>query len=91
MQTIQAYLQPATKALRNPSGVLSSAQNTAQGTAQTAANNPQSFLTRLRNFDGETLTTAGIVTAETIGFFTIGEMLGRLKIVGYRGGHSEHH
>ena len=56
----------------------------AEQTAQTAVNNPQSFMTRLRNFDSATLATVGVVTAETIGFFSVGEMLGRFKIVGYR-------
>lgn len=41
--------------------------------------------------DTDTLLGIGIVTAETVGFFCIGEMIGRFKIVGYRGGHSEHH
>ena len=70
---------------------MSSAQGAAQSTAQTAANNPQSFLTRIRNMDSETMLAAGIVTAETLGFFCVGEMIGRFKIVGYRGGQSEHH
>ena len=41
--------------------------------------------------DTQTLTSAGVVLAEVVGFFTVGEMIGRLKIVGYRGGHAEHH
>jgi hypothetical protein len=34
----------------------------------------------------------GVAGAEVLGFFTVGEMLGRFKIVGYKGdaGH-EHH
>ena len=91
MHTVQGYVQPVTNALRNPSGLVSGAESAAQNTAQTAMNNPQSFLTRVRNMDRETLVTAGIVTAETVGFFCVGEMIGRFKIVGYRGGHNEHH
>jgi F-type H+-transporting ATPase subunit g len=34
--------------------------------------------------DSATLKQVGIVTAEVIGFFSVGEMLGRFKIVGYR-------
>jgi F-type H+-transporting ATPase subunit g len=45
----------------------------------------------VRSMDSATLVSASIVAAETIGFFCVGEMIGRLKIVGYRGGHSEHH
>ena len=32
----------------------------------------------------------GVVTAEVLGFFTVGEMIGRFKLVGYRGDR-EHH
>lgn len=88
MQTVQTYLQPMTNAIRNPSSLVSSAQGAAQSTAM---NNPQSFLARIRNMDNETLVSAGVVTAETIGFFCVGEMIGRFKVVGYRGGHSDHH
>ncbi len=63
----------------------------ASGTAQALGNNSQSFLTRVRNLDSDTLAGVGIVAAETIGFFCIGEMIGRFKIVGYRGGQAEHH
>jgi F-type H+-transporting ATPase subunit g len=31
------------------------------------------------------LISAGIISAEVLGFFTIGEMIGKMKIVGYRG------
>lgn len=62
-----------------------SAANTAANTAASAASNPQSFLTRLRNLDSATLTTTGVVAAEAIGFFTIGEMIGRFKLIGYHG------
>lgn len=87
MQAIQTYLTPVTNALRNPQSLMSGAQ----GTAQSAANNPRTYLQRLRSMETETLMTTGIVTAETIGFFCIGEMIGRFKIVGYRGGKNEHH
>lgn len=75
MQTIQSYVQPLTKAFSNPSTLLNRAP---------AANNPQSFLARARDMDSATLKQVGIVTAEVIGFFSVGEMLGRFKIVGYR-------
>ena len=88
MQTIQSYFAPLRNAVSNPSSIMNSTGQSigrsAEQTAQTAVNNPQSFMTRLRNFDSATLTTVGVVTAETIGFFSVGEMLGRFKIVGYR-------
>ncbi|KAK5171151.1 ATP synthase subunit G atp20 [Saxophila tyrrhenica] len=91
MQTVQSYMTPVTNALRNPSSLATQTAGVAESTASTAVNNPQSFLTRLRNLDSATLTSAAVIGAETIGFFCIGEMIGRLKIIGYRGGHSEHH
>jgi F-type H+-transporting ATPase subunit g len=94
-QTLQNYLTPVQNALRNPSSLLSrstqAAQQSAQQASQTAANNPQTILNQVRNFDTATLTSAGIVLAEVIGFFTVGEMIGRRQIVGYRGEHGEHH
>lgn len=92
MQTVQQYLQPVTNALRNPSALGSQTAKAAERSADAAINSPQSFLTRLRNLDNATLTSVGIITAETIGFFSVGEMIGRFKIVGYRGaGGHEHH
>lgn len=39
------------------------------------------------------MTSAGIIFAEVLGFFTIGEIIGKRKLVGYRGDveHGEHH
>ncbi|KAF2169237.1 hypothetical protein M409DRAFT_20461 [Zasmidium cellare ATCC 36951] len=91
IQTVQSYLTPITNAVRNPSTFGSQTAKAAERTAETAVNNPQSFLTRLRNLDSATLTQVGIIGAETIGFFSIGEIIGRFKIIGYRGGHHEHH
>lgn len=75
LQTVQTYLQPVTKAIQNPSAFLNRAP---------APKDPQSFLNRVRDMDPATLKQVGIVTAEVIGFFSVGEMLGRFKIVGYR-------
>ena len=91
MQTVQSYLTPLTNAVRNPSSLMSQGARAAESTTQSAVSNPQSFLERVRNMDSATLLAAGIVTAETVGFFCVGEMIGRLKIVGYHGGHGEHH
>ena len=101
MQTIQTYLQPVQNALRNPSALLNQAESqatqaaskagsAAQSTAQKAADNPEAFLSQLRNFDTAALTTVGVVVAEVLGFFTVGEMIGRFKIIGYRGDHGHH-
>ena len=93
MQTVQSYLQPLQNALRNPSSLMNRAGSAAESTAQSAVNSPETFVTRLRNMDTATLTTVGVVAAECLGFFSVGQMIGRFKIVGYRGDPhgGEHH
>jgi F-type H+-transporting ATPase subunit g len=53
---------------------------------------PSNILARVRNASNKEYAAAGIIAAEVIGFFSVGEMLGRLKIVGYRSSapHGEH-
>ncbi|KAI9806507.1 MAG: hypothetical protein M1833_003694 [Piccolia ochrophora] len=85
LSTFQSYLQPAVNALRNPTHVFT------QTTTATNALTPSKIYTQIRSINREQLVTAGVVAAETIGFFTVGEMLGRFKIVGYRGEKGEHH
>lgn len=92
MQTVQEAINPLTKAVRNPAGFGSQTAKAAEKSADAVIQNPQSFLTRLRNLDHATLTTVGVTTAEVIGFFSVGEMIGRFKIVGYRStGAAAHH
>jgi len=54
---------------------------------------PSYIMNTVRNMDNQQLVNVGIVAAEAIGFFTVGEMIGRMKLIGYRtsGGHGEHH
>ena len=47
--------------------------------------NPESVLSSLRNVNRQQLITAGIIGAELLGFYTVGTMIGRMKLVGYRG------
>ncbi|TID26698.1 mitochondrial F1F0-ATP synthase g subunit [Venturia nashicola] len=57
----------------------------------TTSSNPAQLLARVRNASNKEYAAVGIIAAEVIGFFSVGEMLGRLKIVGYRGNpHAEH-
>lgn len=51
---------------------------------------PDTILSRIRNVNRQQLVAAGVVGAEVLGFFTVGEMIGRMKLVGYRGD-TEHH
>ncbi|KAF2765461.1 hypothetical protein EJ03DRAFT_354831 [Teratosphaeria nubilosa] len=97
-QTIQSYMTPLHNAIKNPSAAFSRTSASAQSVAQQGARkgeqavqNPQSIMTQLRNFDSQTALSAGVVLAEVLGFFTVGEMIGRFKIVGYRSEHGEHH
>lgn len=92
MQTVQSQIEPLLHVFRNPAGVGSRTAKAAEASADAAINNPQSFVTRLRNLDHATLAAVGVAAAETIGFFSVGEMIGRFKIVGYRstGGHHDH-
>lgn len=88
MQTVQGYFERFYHTLRHPGSLMNQASNATSGAIDTAAQNPQSYLQRLRNLDGATLASGGVVVAEIIGFFTVGEMLGRLKVIGYRSGKS---
>ncbi|PGH26489.1 hypothetical protein AJ80_01803 [Polytolypa hystricis UAMH7299] len=70
----QTYFQPLLNALRQPTALLSR-----------TASFSQNLLSNVRNLDRRQLAFVGVTTAEVIGFFSVGEMLGRMKIVGYRG------
>lgn len=56
-------------------------------------NSSRSILSQIRNANRQQLISAGIIGAEILGFFTVGEMIGKMKIVGYHGEvvHDEHH
>lgn len=70
--------------LRNPSGLVNRSVDNASSIS------PENILGRIRNLDARQMATVGIVGAEVLGFFTIGEILGKMKLVGYRGD-QEHH
>ncbi|KZZ92067.1 ATP synthase subunit g [Moelleriella libera RCEF 2490] len=52
---------------------------------------PQSLAQQARNVSNAQLVAGGVVAAECLGFFTVGEIIGRFKIVGYRGETGTHH
>jgi F-type H+-transporting ATPase subunit g len=76
VSTFQSYFQTLLKGLRNPGPLISQTTNSLQS---------------LRNLDSAKLVTGGVVVAEVLGFFTVGEMIGRMKLVGYRGETDSHH
>lgn len=51
---------------------------------------PQTAIQNIRNLGPVQLATAGVIFAEALGFFTVGEMIGRFKIVGYHGETAHH-
>lgn len=53
--------------------------------------NPES-LQSVRNMNLAQFTAYAVIAAQVLGFFTVGEMIGRMKIVGYHGEvhHEEH-
>ena len=75
MQTFQTFYQNLWKSIQNRS-ILSS---------------PQSYLQQMRNISTVQLATGGVILAECLGFFTVGEMIGRFKLIGYRGEPASHH
>ncbi len=82
--TFQSYSQPVINTLRNPRNLFSHTTNSASNVT------PEGIISRIRNINTKDLASASVITAEVLGFFTVGEMLGRLKVVGYRGD-QEHH
>ncbi|KAI0874910.1 mitochondrial ATP synthase g subunit-domain-containing protein [Hypoxylon argillaceum] len=78
VETFQSYFQNIWK---NPSALLQSASQTAVKAAQ----HPTPILTRIQNVSRAQLAAGGVIAAECLGFFTVGEMIGRFKIIGYHG------
>ena len=77
----QSYFQPLTNAARNPRTLLSG----------NSLPSPESALNSVRGVNRQQIASLGVVFAEILGFFTVGTMLGRLKVVGYHGEvHHEH-
>ncbi|KAF9885944.1 ATP synthase subunit G atp20 [Aspergillus nanangensis] len=79
LATFQSYFQPLINGFRNPA-TLKNANFVS----------PSQIVARVRNANKKEIALAGVTAAEVIGFFTVGEMIGRMNIVGYRG-HAEHH
>lgn len=84
MATVQGYLKPMQNALRNPTNLFIR-------TSESSSAQPVNILNRVRSMTRTQWISAGIVTAEVLGFFTVGEMIGRWKIVGYRSKALAHH
>ncbi|KAK5047494.1 hypothetical protein LTR84_006591 [Exophiala bonariae] len=75
----QSYFQPLANVVRNPRSLSSGAASVSNSI------NLETILRSIRNVNRQQLTTVGLVGAEVLGFFTVGEMIGRFKLVGYHG------
>ncbi|TVY80622.1 ATP synthase subunit g [Lachnellula suecica] len=77
VSTFQSYYQGLLKAAQNPGPALSQAANTVQKARS--------------NMNTASMVAGAVVVAECLGFFTVGEIIGRFKLVGYRGDTGAHH
>jgi len=84
LATFQSYYQSLLKGVRNPSSLFAKASNSSSVT-------PSNILNQVRNLSSSQLVAGGVILAEVLGFFTVGEMIGRFKLVGYRGEKEAHH
>lgn len=50
-----------------------------------------SLSSKIRNLSPAQIAGGAVFGAEVIGFFTVGEIIGRMKLVGYRGPTESHH
>ncbi len=85
VSTFQAYFQRVLKSARNPGSLFTATENTVAKTAEHAAENPQGVLSSLRSLSRAQVISGAVIGAELLGFFTVGEIIGRMKLVGYRG------
>ncbi|KAI4751767.1 P-loop containing nucleoside triphosphate hydrolase protein [Aureobasidium sp. EXF-3400] len=93
VMAILSFLCPSTyKCCSNVQTFQTYGQNLMNAVRNPGANSPSNPLQAIRNIGSSQLITAGVVTAEILGFFTVGEMIGRMKLIGYRSSsHDEHH
>jgi F-type H+-transporting ATPase subunit g len=75
---MQAYIQPALNSLRNPATLFNRISSEASQTS------PQNLLAQVRGMSNAQWASIGVVAAEVVGFFSVGEIIGRFKLVGYR-------
>lgn len=78
LSTFQSYFQ---RLLRNPGSILSSI----------SLKNPKEILQRARSLSSGELAYGMVLFAELLGFFTVGEIIGRFKLIGYNGEITHHH
>ncbi|KAI1005807.1 hypothetical protein K3495_g2413 [Podosphaera aphanis] len=77
MSTFQAHFHRLIEKARNPNTLL-------------ASGSPAELIQRARNVSNNQLAHGAVLLAEVLGFFTVGEILGRFKLVGYQGQTAHH-
>ncbi|KAK5663523.1 hypothetical protein OQA88_3953 [Cercophora sp. LCS_1] len=77
VNTFQTYFQNLWKQAQNPSALIKSVQKAAPSSGSAAQ--------RVRGISRTQVVAGGVLLAECLGFFTVGEMIGRLKLIGYHG------
>ncbi|CAI4218593.1 unnamed protein product [Parascedosporium putredinis] len=82
--TFQSFYESAWQSIRQPNKI---ADSVAQ-TVKSASQKPAGYVPGLSNAQ---LIAGGVVFAECLGFFTVGEIIGRFKLVGYHGEASAAH
>jgi len=70
-------MQPVMNTMRHPMNMFTHTAN------NTNTLQPMSMLQRMRNVDNQQMINGLVVVAEVLGFFTVGQMIGRRKIIGY--------
>jgi F-type H+-transporting ATPase subunit g len=75
VQTFQNFFNSALSSLRHPASLIPST----------------SLNSAVSSIDRKVVASAGVILAEVVGFFTVGEMIGRFKVVGYRSSASHEH
>lgn len=85
MATVQSYMQQLRHTMRNPQSLI-------RATSQLGLLDFSTMMNRIRSVDRKQMIDVSVIGAELLGFFTVGQMIGRMKIVGYHsdksaGGH----
>jgi F-type H+-transporting ATPase subunit g len=75
---MQTYMQPAMNAVKQPASLFNRVSNMAANTT------PQDLMAQVRGMSNAQWMSIGVVAAEVVGFFSVGEIIGRFKLVGYR-------
>ncbi|KAF3904138.1 hypothetical protein AA313_de0204098 [Arthrobotrys entomopaga] len=89
LEALQKFYSPYVSPLLNPSSWWGHIKSIRPRIS--ALPDPEAALQSLQAVPRQTVAQYAVLAAECVGFFTVGTMIGRRKIVGYRGGVKEHH